>query len=180
MPETDEEVRPPYPGAASSNPHGAGQKTEKVYKMFTSQEEIEVIKASPDTLTIGSGDEKRKVTIFPLNPRQMIKAYGLIQEIVMPLAALFRPNTNISLADLIAAIGPNIEKVPELVGVILERGNNVSQDWIENNLDILLDLQIIIPVFLRQNALDKMFGPKGESGVPTSKPGSPKSAQTAA
>jgi len=176
----DEEVsRPAYPGAPS-NPHAQGQKTERVYKLFTSAEEIEVIKADPSEVWIGSGDERRKVVIRPLNPRQMIRAYGLIQEIVLPLASLFRANTNISLADLISAIGPNIEKVPELIGIILERGNNVSKDWIEENLDILLDLQIIIPIFLKQNALDKMFGPKGESGDRTSKSGSPKSALTAA
>jgi hypothetical protein len=49
--------------------------------------------------------------------------------------------------------------------VILSRGNDISLDWINDKLDVLLDLQLILPIFLRQNGLEKLFSPKEPSPV---------------
>jgi hypothetical protein len=152
----------PFPGAPS-NPNATGQKTERVVKLFTPAEQIAVIKAEPAEVRLGHGPEARTFTIAPLSSKQLLGAYKLIQELLVPLAKLFRPGVNVNLDDLLNAIGPNLERIPELIQIILQRGNgDVSLDWIENHIDILLDLQILIPIFLKQNGLDKLFAPKGQ------------------
>ncbi len=153
----------PFPGAQAPGKDASKAQSERVIKMFTPVEQIEVIKASTVKVTLGHGPEARSFVIKPLSPKQLLGAYQLIQEILLPLAEIFKPGQNISLGDLVRALGPNIEKVPELLKVILDRGNeSVSLDWINDNLDILLDLQLILPAFLKQNGLDKLFAPKDQ------------------
>jgi hypothetical protein len=154
----------PFPGAGTPGRNDAAKgQTERVMKMFTPAEQIEVIKADTVTVSLGHGAESRQFVIRPLSPKQLLGAYQLIQEILLPLAEIFKPGESIGLGDLVRALGPNIEKVPELIKVILDRGNTpVSVDWINENLDILLDLQLILPAFLKQNGLDKLFSPKDQ------------------
>jgi len=154
----------PYPGAGPSNP-SAQKNEERVWKMFTPPEAINVIKARSELVTIGSGPEAREVTIRPLSPRQLLNAYQLISQLLVPLVENLRPGQDVSLGAILGALGPNIDKVPELIHVILSRGNDISLDWINDKLDVLLDLQLILPIFLRQNGLEKLFSPKEPSPV---------------
>lgn len=139
------------------------QKTERIWKMFTPEDAAMAIKAEVAMVKIGSGDEMREVRIRPLNPRQLVGAYSLIRDILMPLVTVFQPNADgspkkVEIGDILTALGDNIDKVPELVAVILSRGNEISMDWINDNFDIILDLQLILPVFMRQNGLGKLLG----------------------
>jgi hypothetical protein len=165
LPDRTVEPTEPFPGAGRPEQAGTGKpQTERVMKMFSPADAIAVIKATTVNVTLGHGAEARQFVIRPLSPKQLLGAYKLIQELLVPLAQIFKPGQNVSLADLIGAVGvDNIGKLPELVKVILDRGNDpVSLDWINDNLDILLDLQLILPAFLQQNGLDKLFAPKGQ------------------
>jgi len=145
-------------------------KQEKVWQFFTSAEKAAVIKGAPVKVRIGSGDESREVTIRPMNPKQLVEAWGLVADLMLPLIELFTPKdgekVNVGLAQLVSALGPKIEKIPRLVWVILSRGNDISEEWIDNHLDMLLDLQQIIPAFINQNGLDKIFGGGGPKEAP--------------
>lgn len=145
--------------------HGSSTRkpTEKIWKMFNDAERVAAIKNEAATITIGSGDESRTVKIRPLNPRTLVASYALIQSILVPLIKTFEPaadgsRRDVSMQSILTALGDNIDKVPELIWVILRRGNEISKEWLDDNLDILLDLQIIIPLFLEQNGLDKLMG----------------------
>lgn len=162
------QMRPPGAGGPSNPKSDAAARVERVYKFFSPAEAIRVIKSQEVRVTIGSPPEQREVIIKPLSPRGLAAAYNLIREILLPLLSLFRSGESPSVGDLVEALGPNIDKVPELVHVILSRGNTISKDWIEDNLDILLDLQLILPAFIEQNALDKLFSPKSKSDDQTS------------
>jgi hypothetical protein len=131
--------------------------------MFNDTEKVAAIKGASSTITIGSGPEAREVRIRPLNPRTLIQSYGLIRDILVPLMKTFEPNADgsrrdVSMQGILNSLGDNIDKVPELIYVILQRGNEISKEWIDDNLDILLDLQLIIPIFLTQNGLGKLMG----------------------
>ena len=149
--------------------------TERIWKMFTDSERVAAIKAENATITIGSGSEARDVVIRPLNPRTLVTSYALIQAILVPLIKTFEPGPDgqrrdVSMQNILTALGDNIEKVPELIHVILRRGNEISKDWLDDNLDILLDLQLIIPLFLEQNGLGKLMGNGQASVGPTQTP----------
>ena len=161
-------MRPPGAGGPSNPKADAESRVERVYKFFSPPEAIRVIKSQEYKITIGSYPEQREVIIKPLSPRGLAQAYNLIREILLPLLGLFRTGESPTVGDLVEALGPNMDKIPELVYVILQRGNTISKDWIEENLDILLDLQLIIPAFVEQNALDKLFSPKSKSDAQTS------------
>jgi hypothetical protein len=146
------------PAAAASS-----RKNERVWKMFNDVEKVAAIKGASSTITIGSGHEAREVRIRPLNPRTLITSYGLIRDILVPLMKAFEPSPDgsrrdVSMQSILSSLGDNIDKVPELIYVILQRGNEISKDWLDENLDILLDLQLIIPIFLTQNGLGKLMG----------------------
>ncbi|MGH7744596.1 MAG: hypothetical protein ACREQ5_07240 [Candidatus Dormibacteria bacterium] len=166
-----------------NTPSGSGDKQqERVYKMFTPSERIAVIKGAPGQITLGSGGETRQFTVRPMNPRQLLSAYGLLRAILIPLQVLFTPvdgkSQDFGLMQIAEALGENIDKIPALIHAILSRGNDVSLDWIEEHLDILLDLQLIIPVFIEQNGLGKLFGPNAQSSAaPTSAAAEPRAAQ---
>ena len=157
-------------GVGPSSP--SKKQTERVWKMFNDAERVAAIKAEAATIIIGSGPEAREVRIRPLNPRYLVASYSLIQEILVPLVRTFEPNEDgtrrdVSIQSILTALGDNIEKIPELVYTILKRGNEISKEWIDDNLDILLDLQLIIPIFLVQNGLGKLMGNDPASAVLT-------------
>lgn len=160
--------------------------TERVWKMFTDEERVKAIKAERVTITIGSGAEAREVVIRPLNPRTLVTSYALIQAILVPLIKTFEPGPDgsrrdVSMQSILTSLGDNIDKLPELIYVILKRGNEISKEWIDDNLDILLDLQLIIPLFLEQNGLGKLMGNDQPPVGPTLTPeASGESQQTAA
>ncbi len=153
----------------------AKKPTERIWKLFTDAERVAAIKAEDATITIGSGSESRQVRIRPLNPRTLVTSYALIQAILVPLIKTFEPNPDgtprdVSMQNILTALGDNIDKVPELIHVILRRGNEISKDWLDDNLDILLDLQLIIPLFLEQNGLGKLMGNERASVAPMHTP----------
>lgn len=141
----------------------SGERTERIYKMFTSAERAEIIKNNPVRVKIGSGEEQREVVIRPLSPRQVINAYGLIRDILIPIMRLYEPGENgekknIGLTEFVGALGENIDKLVDLIHAILSRGNTISKDWLDEHMDLVLDAQIIIPIFLEQNGLMKLLG----------------------
>lgn len=160
---------PNSPGMPTPNNPNANDKTERVYKFFTSAEAIEVVKATPVEVTLGSGHESRKIAIRPLSTKQFLTAFKHIQEIGVPLLQVLASGTKPQISDIIALVETKIDKIVDLLQLILQRGDpEISREWIENNLDFMLDLQLILPAFIRQNGLEKMFSPKDQSGDPTS------------
>jgi hypothetical protein len=160
--------------AMKDRPQNTDKRTERVWKMFTDKEKAAAIKSTNYLITIGSGNESREVIVRPLNPKQMIESYTLLRDILSPLIKLFEPSPDgrpkdISISSLVNALGDNVEKIPILVYAILKRGNDISLDWIENHLDIIIDLQLLIPAFLEQNALGKLLGNAPASVAPTPK-----------
>lgn len=148
------------------------QQTERIYKMFTSAERAAIIKANPVYVNIGSGPEMRQVVIRPLSPRQVIAAYGLIRDILIPIMRLYEPSDDgtkkaIGLTEFVGALGENIDKLVDLIHAILQRGNTISKEWLDEHMDLVLDAQIIIPVFLEQNGLLKLLGNDQASVGPT-------------
>ena len=135
-------------------------RVDKIYKMFTPEERIREIKSDKITIEIGSGDEKRSVWIRPLTPRNFIEAFGLIREVLVPLMSLYAPNAESpSMGKLIEMLGERVDKVPDLLYFIIKRGNNdVTKDWVMDNLDMGLDLQLILPPFIVQNGLERILG----------------------
>lgn len=160
---------------------------DKIYKMFTPEERIRAIKDERTVVEIGSGDERRTITIRPLSPRQFIDAFGLIREVLIPLMGLYTTNGSTpNLGQLIGTLGEKVDKIPELIWFIIKRGNDVSLDWVMDHFDMGLDLQLILPPFIIQNGLERVLGgtnapaKAAQNGASTEKPQSSDSPQTAA
>ena len=134
---------------------------ERVYKMFTPAERIHAIKAERIMVQIGGagGGEAMDITIRPLSPKQFVEAFQLIREVLVPIMGLYSPGAATpGFADLLAVLGERIDKIPELVWFIIKRGNNIEQAWVDNNMDLGLDLQLILPPFIVQNGLERILG----------------------
>lgn len=160
---------PNSPGPTAPNNPNAKDNTERVYKFFTNAEAIGVIKASPVLVTLGSGHDARQLNIRPLNTKQFLLAFKHIQEIGVPLLQVLASGGKPQIGDIVALVETKIDKIVDLIQLILQRGDpDISREWIENNLDFMLDLQLILPAFVKQNGLEKMFSPKDQSGDPTS------------
>ncbi len=142
-------------GAAPTN-----TRVDRVYKMFTPEERVRAIKAQRTEVEIGGsgGGDSLKIVIRPLSPKQFIEAFALIREVLFPIMALYGPGKSPGFADLLSVLGERIDKLPELVWFIIKRGNNITQEWVDNNMDLGLDLQLILPPFIIQNGLERFLG----------------------
>ena len=142
----------------SPSPSSTETRVDKIYKMFTPEERVRAIKDARIEVEIGSGAEKRTIVIRPLSPRQFIEAFGLIREVLVPIMGLYGATAGSpGMAEIIGVLGDKIDRVPELIHFIIKRGNEVSLDWIMDNFDLGLDLQLILPPFIIQNGLDFLF-----------------------
>lgn len=160
---------------------------DKIYKMFTPEERIRAIKNERAVVELGSGTEKREITIRPLSPRQFIDAFGLIREVLIPLMGLYSTTgATPNLGQLVGTLGEKVDKIPELIHFIIKRGNEVSLDWVMDHFDMGLDLQLILPPFIIQNGLERVLGgtdapaKAAQNGASTEKPQTNDSPQTAA
>jgi hypothetical protein len=150
----------PKPGSPE-----VGKRNEKVWKFFTPQERIDVIKANTRTVSIGHGAERRDVTIQPMNVIGLAESYGVLRKLIGPILEVFSKTSNPSIPVLIDALGENISELPSFIAAILKRGNNISTEWINEHFDVLLDLQTILPIFIEQNGLEKVFNTGNENGA---------------
>jgi hypothetical protein len=133
------------------------EKVERVLKLFTPAEKADAIRANPVTVKV-SVTEPRDVKILPLNVMGMIKAYKLIRAILIPVLAKFGAGQTVTLDQILEALGEEqADQIPDLLLLILQRGNQISKDWIIEHLDTL-DCQVIFPVFVEQNGLEKLLG----------------------
>jgi len=143
----------------SPSPSSTETRVDKIYKMFTPEERVRAIKDARIEVEIGSGAEKRTIVIRPLSPRQFIEAFGLIREVLVPIMGLYGATAGSpGMAEIIGVLGDKIDRVPELIHFIIKRGNEVSLDWIMDNFDLGLDLQLILPPFIIQNGLERVLG----------------------
>lgn len=135
-----------------------GERTEKVMKWFMPAEKIALIKASDAKVTIGRGTETKEVVIRPLTPLLFAQAYSVLKATLVPIMSLYKPGQQApDMPAILDALGDNIQELPKLIEVILRRGNNIEQAWIDQNFDLVLDLQLILPYFIEQNGLWKLF-----------------------
>lgn len=138
-----------------------GSRTERVVKMFPAADKIAAVKADIDTVVIGHGEYSKTVRIHPMSPSQMVKSYALIRELLLPIVGVVAKQSageKIEIADLLETFGENVDKIPLLIFYILERGNDVSLEWINAHMDLVLDLMQIAPAFLKQNGMVKLHG----------------------
>ena len=144
-----------------------GSRTDRILKMFPPAEKIKAIKADTKKLTLGHGENELDVTIYPMSPKQMVLAYGLIRQLILPIIGIVMKQNvgqQIAITDILDAFGENVDKLPQLIFYILERGNrNVTQEWVDDHFDLVLDLQAILPPFLEQNGLGKLFAGNGST-----------------
>ena len=161
----------------SPSPSSTETRVDKIYKMFTPEERVRAIKDARIEVEIGSGAEKRTIVIRPLSPRQFIEAFGLIREVLVPIMGLYGATAGSpGMAEIIGVLGDKIDRVPELIHFIIKRGNEVSLDWIMDNFDLGLDLQLILPPFIIQNGLERVLGgtdapaTAAQNGASTEKP----------
>ena len=111
-----------------------------------------------------------------MSPKQMVKAYGLIRVLLLPIVGVVAKQSageKIEVADLLEMFGENVDKIPELIYMILERGNDVSQEWIDEHMDLVLDVMQIAPLFLEQNGMVKLHSGNGEASTAVAQDGQP-------
>jgi hypothetical protein len=136
-------------------------RVQRVRKFFSEPEAIEALKAAPVHIRIGNpAFETRDVTIYPLTPGQFAVAYSTLKDVLLPVLDLFKPGEAApQLPQIMDVLGDKVSQLPKLIHTILQRSPNPpSEDWLNSNMDFLLDLQLIIPPFIAQNGLEKLFG----------------------
>jgi hypothetical protein len=156
-------------GAPSSK-----DKTENVIKFFFDADKIAAIKAQDTRITIGT--PPTPIVIRPMSPKGVAESYVLIRKLVMPLITLIneaRQGSTLNLGLMMEAFGENIEILPELLYRIIQRGNpDLTREWCDEHIDFALDAMLIIPIFLEQNGLGKLFSGKVQAAL-EEKPGAP-------
>lgn len=144
-----------------------GSRTDRILKMFPSEDKIKAIKADTKKVTLGHGENELVVTVYPMSPKQMVQAYGLIRQLILPIIGIVMKQNvgqQIAITDILDAFGENVDKLPELIFYILSRGNQgVTQEWVNDHFDLVLDMQAILPPFLEQNGLGKLFAGNGST-----------------
>jgi hypothetical protein len=149
-------------------------KTENVIKFFFDAEKIAAIKAQDTRITIGT--PPTPIVIRPMSPKGVAESYVLIRKLVMPLITLIneaREGAPMNLGLMMEAFGENIEILPELLFRIISRGNpDLTRDWCDEHIDFALDAMLIIPIFLEQNGLGKLFSGKAQAAL-VENPGTP-------
>jgi hypothetical protein len=164
-------------------PTNGQTKVETVVKFFMSEDKIKAIKAEDTRITIG--DPPMQVVVKPMNPLQVAQSYTLIRKLLLPIVGVVQAQQRgdpLNIAQMLEAFGENIDALPELMFQILRRGNNITREWCDEHLDLVLDMQMILPHFLRQNGLDRLFAGKTEAPTDgaTTTPVENNSQQTAA
>lgn len=160
--------------AMNGNGPASKDKTENVIKFFFDADKIAAIKAKDTRITIGT--PPTPIVIRPMSPKGVAESYVLIRKLVLPLVTLInesRQGTGLNLGLLMEAFGENIEILPELLFRIISRGNpDLTREWCDEHIDFALDAMLIIPIFLEQNGLDKLFSGKAQAAS-TESPGAP-------
>jgi len=137
-------------------------KVESIIKFFMSEDKIAAIKAEDTRITIGT--PPMQVSIKPMSPKLVADSYTLIRKLLLPILTVIsmsQAGDNVPISAFLDAFGENIDALPELIFKILQRGNpDVTREWCDEHLDFLLDVQVILPIFLRQNGLDRLFAGK--------------------
>lgn len=157
-------------------------KTEDVVRMFSDIEKMDILAA--DGVNIEIGSPPIVITLFPLSTRQLLQALPRIRQYLAPLMAAFKNRNSgdvMPIGVLIDGLAENVAELPELIETILMRGNVVSKEFIMDNLNFFPDMAKIVPVFLKQNGLDKMFGlGKRVAPLPSSSNGAEPRSETSA
>jgi hypothetical protein len=145
---------------------GGQARVQRVRKFFSEPAAIEALKASPVYIRIGNpAFETRDVIVYPLTPAQFAVAYSTLKDVLLPVLDLFKPGQAApQLPQIMDVLGDKVSQLPKLINIILQRSPNPpSEDWLNSNMDFLLDLQLIIPPFIAQNGLEKLFGGGNEA-----------------
>ena len=159
---------------AANSPSAPGtdkERTESVVRMFNDSERMGIVTKQSVLLTLGT--PPLEVHIMPMSVGQLLKVLPMLKQLLAPLlAALKERKAGETLAMgtfiemLMESLGDHPERLPELIQAMLERGNNITIPWIENNFDFVPDMQQLLPVFLKQNGLDKLFN-LGKQAAPS-------------
>lgn len=142
----------------SANP--ARAKVEEVVRTFSDDEKMEIVNKKAVVIQIGT--PARDVTLRPLSLRQVTVFLPRLKMALGPLLLLFRErkagDPPIPMAMIIDALVEHMDDLPDLIWTILERGNtDIDKLWLEEHMDFAIDMQQILPIFLKQNALNKLF-----------------------
>lgn len=135
-------------------------KTEEVIKMYSDDERMRVI--SKEAVKIKIGTPEKEVLLYPLSLRQLLGFLPKVKSVLGPVLILFKDrragDPAIPIAAIVEALAERIDELPEIVTVILSRGNaEIDHDWLMDHFDVVPDMQTILPIFLKQNGLDKLL-----------------------
>ena len=142
-------------------PSKADDRTEQTVHLLNQTEKIEALEKKAETVILGTPPVK--LTILPMTPAQMLVAWPLIRKIAGPffkvMAAVQAGQSADAFAVFFDALGDDISFLPDLIWLIIKRGNDmtITRQWVDDNFDFGPDLAAILPIFVRQNYLAKLF-----------------------
>lgn len=143
--------------------------TEEVVRTFNSRERMDVI--AKQAIEIEVGSPATKIVMTPLSTRQVMALLPKLKAIVGPVITAFRSRKGtdtVPIDVLFDTITDNIEQLPQLLTLILQRGNpSISEEFVLDKIDLILDMKFMMPIFLWQNGLDKLFN-MGKLQAPSS------------
>ena len=143
-------------------PEGADgrPKTEEVLRMYSDDERMTVI--AKEAVKIKIGTPEKEISLYPLSLRQVIAFLPRMKTVLGPVLLLFKERRTgdppIPIASIIEAMSERVEELPDVLLTIFSRGNgDVDRDWLLDHLDLVPDMQKVLPIFLKQNGLEKLL-----------------------
>ena len=134
-------------------------RTEKTVHMLDTAEKVEALNPTIERITIGT--PPIEVAIMPMTPAQMVKAWPLLTKLFKPMAKMAQASQigQVDFESLLDSIGTDVSFVPELLWLILERGNKdiITKEFVNDHLNFIEDAIKIFPIFLKQNPVQKLF-----------------------
>lgn len=142
-------------GGSSDRP-----KVEDVVRMYSDEERMAVVGKEAVKLKIGTPE--KEIMLYPLSLRQVIAFLPKLKSVLGPVLLLFKERKTgdppVPIASIIEALSEKVEELPDVLMVIFSRGNgDVDKDWLMDHLNLVPDMQVVLPIFLKQNGLDKLL-----------------------
>lgn len=156
-------------GTPEGGPDGR-PKVEDVVRMYSDEERMAVI--GKEAVKIKVGTPEKEIMLYPLSLRQVILFLPKMKSVLGPVLLLFKErragDPPVPIAAIIEALSEKVEELPDVLMTIFSRGNgDVDKDWLLDHLDLVPDMQTVMPIFLRQNGLEKLLN-LGKAAPPSS------------
>lgn len=135
-------------------------KVEDVVRMYSDEERMAVI--GKEAVKIKIGTPEKEVMLYPLSLRQVISFLPKMKSVLGPVLLLFKErragDPPVPIASIIEALAEKVEELPDVLMTIFVRGNgDIDREWLMEHLDLVPDMQTVLPIFLKQNGLEKLL-----------------------